>query len=142
MSLLNWLVYFPRVRTIPLWIHWMMTRDSYQSRRVSFPKPLKKFDFDFTLSQHLQIVRQKLHHARMILDGTLRTIAAIASHVEATWKVAGDTPTALHNLFLRELRNISYDLHAHRSTATELLDLSADITATVCVLGPQTRCGS
>ncbi len=100
---------------------------------MSFPKPLKKFDFDFALSQHVQVVRQKLHHTSTIIEGILRIVDVVSSHAETVRAAAGTIPIALHEIFLGELRNISRNLLAHQSTTRELLNVSADINATVRV---------
>lgn len=106
---------------------------------MSFPKPLEEFDFDFSLSQHVQALKRKLHHARTILDGTLRTVTAISTHAEAVRKIA-EIPAPLQEAFLRELSNISRDLESYSMTTAELLNLSDDIKLMVMHQKPFTLC--
>ena len=81
----------------------------------------------------MQVLRQKLHHVSTILDGTMRTVNAIFSHAETLWPAIKDIPLAQHEMFLGELRNISCDLLGHQATTAELLNVSTDISATVCL---------
>jgi hypothetical protein len=105
-------------------------QDRWQDKRTTFPKPLEKYDFDFTLNQKVHSIRKRLHHAITILDGTQRTVATLSSLSEAIQEL-GNISTQSQETFTRELGYMSRSLEAYQSTTKELLSLSSDIKSTV-----------
>lgn len=102
----------------------------FLDKRAAFPKPLAKFDFDFTLNQKVHSIRKRLHHVITILDGTQRTVVALSSLSKAFQELGG-IPTPVHDAFNRELSYISRSLEAYHSTTKELLNLSSDVKSTI-----------
>ena len=64
---------------IGLWNKLIQRRcaDYRQDQKVSFPKPLKDLDVDFSFSQQVHVLRQKSSQAHFILDNTIATLASL-----------------------------------------------------------------
>lgn len=104
-----------------------------QDQRVSFPKPVKEYDFDFTLNQDVHALRKKLHRAKGIIEGMLRIVAALSSHAREIHDLR-DSPDSIHDRFTREMANVLRDIQSHQSTTNVLLNHLADIKSTVCIV--------
>ncbi|KAI6780597.1 uncharacterized protein J7T54_008515 [Emericellopsis cladophorae] len=98
--------------------------------RTAFHKPVLQLNVDVATSQDVYSIRRKLHHFKTILDGTQRIVTALSSLAQSIRKQAGVTRSAEH-AFRRELNSISRELDAYQSTASELLDHSADMGSTI-----------
>ena len=75
-------------------------------------------------------MRQKLTHARMILENTLNTIGSITAQAERLAQV-GNIPSDLAESFHCQLGNISSDIRNYFLTSCKLLSLSDDIRSMV-----------
>lgn len=95
---------------------------SRQDHKISFPKSFKEFDLNFSFSQQLHILRQKLDHARFILENTLSTVASLKVHAKKVAQII-TLSTSVHHSFQNELENISSELRNHFLTACKLLRL-------------------
>jgi len=112
------------------YLEYISSEISSLEHRVTFPKHLVEYDFDFTLSQAVQQLRRRLHRVTAILEGTQRVVSTLSCLAEAI-KGPGNVTPATQRGFLRELDNISRTLNSHHATTVELLNASAGIRTTI-----------
>ncbi|KAI1074716.1 hypothetical protein F5B20DRAFT_562757 [Whalleya microplaca] len=93
---------------------------------ITIFKPYSEFEVNFSSKQQVHYIQQKLHHARSILANTSNTIKTISKHEETVAKMC-NLPLSVHQVFQRELHNISNELGSHKQTARKLLSSSQDI---------------
>jgi hypothetical protein len=78
------------------------------------------------------VLRKNLYRAKGIIEGMLRTVAALSVHAKEIQDLC-DTPESTHDKFMREMANISRDLLSYQSMTEILVNRSADIKSTVCI---------
>ncbi|KAL8678043.1 MAG: hypothetical protein Q9186_005574 [Xanthomendoza sp. 1 TL-2023] len=114
------------VRRLIRWVCIYEQRLTTLDREVSFPKPLKEFDVDFSFSQQVHVVRKKLSHAHLILDNTLATIDSLRTLANKVTLLIGP-PDSIVESFQSKLQDLSGELRNLRQTSRKLLLQSEDI---------------
>ena len=85
-------------------------------------------------------MRQKLNHARAILEALMDVIASI-SRCSATLEGQTSYDSSVQLAFQTDLNNISNDLRNHERIVKKLLAFSEDIRLMVCIPAQFNRLG-
>ena len=112
---------------IKLWVKsFRRSTHRKQDNKISFPKSFQEFDTSFSLSQEIHYLRQKLMHARMILEKTLDTLDDLKAFARRLAYYGQLHPHDTGTL-QTELHNISSETKNHYLTSCKILSLSEDV---------------
>ncbi|KAL8998433.1 MAG: hypothetical protein Q9188_006097 [Gyalolechia gomerana] len=108
------------------YLNYITERLTEMDRKVSFPKPFREYEVNFSFSQQIHVLRQKLNHARYILENTQDTLASIKSHAQKVVQ-SSNLPTLETESLQYRLENVSSELCNYLSITCKLLRFSQDI---------------